>query len=129
RLEGLYELVNWLAVRSGKKHTAGDGTALVDVLGQDVVVEHRLVHRDRERFIRTEPDRIGKLALVGDAVDVDRLDADPTCPDADADPLPGQPVHRKEGIQRLRECLHIANLTRNDDSRLEFHTGNLSQPR
>ena len=66
RLAGRDVVVDRLAVGGGEEDAARDAARLVDALADDVVVDHRLVDRDRERLVRAEADRVRELALVVD---------------------------------------------------------------
>ena len=91
----------------------------VGVLAEDVVVEHRLLERDREHFLRPEADRVRELLRVVDAADLEHPHADSIVGDAQADVLAGELVLLEEGAQRGGERVRVAELAADDDAVLE----------
>ena len=94
-----------------------------------MVVEHRLVDRDRERLVRAEADRVRELPLVVDAVELEDADADPVRGDAEADAAAGKLVLREELVERRRERRDVPHLAADDDARLERLARELEQLR
>ena len=74
--ERLDVAVDRLAVGGDEQDPPGDVARLVDVLADDVVVDHGLVDRDRDGFVGAEEHRVLELALVVDAGDLEGADAD-----------------------------------------------------
>ena len=91
----------------------------VGLLAEDVVVEHRLLERDREHFLRPEADRVRELLRVVDAADLEHPHADSIVGDAQADVLAGELVLLEEGAQRGGERVRVAELAAGDDAVLE----------
>src|SRR5213076_469485 len=71
RLARLDVAVDRVSVRSGQDDAAMRLPGLVDGLRDDVVVEHRVCLRDRERLVRAEADRVLELAPVLDAFELE----------------------------------------------------------
>ena len=84
-----------------------------------MVVEDGLVERDRERLVRAEAHGVRELALVVDAVDVERADADAVRPDAEPDAAARKLVVGEEPVERRRERRDVAHLAADDDAGLE----------
>jgi hypothetical protein len=59
----------------------------VGLLAEDVVVEHRLLERDREHFLRPVADRVRELFRVFDAADLEHPHTDAIVGDAQSDVL------------------------------------------
>ena len=93
-------VVDRLLVGGREQDAPGDGAGLVHRLADDVVVEHGLVERDRQRLVRPEADGVAELALVVDAVDVDRAHADAVGADAEPDAPARQLVLGEEAVER-----------------------------
>src|SRR5882724_5205890 len=105
-------------------------TASFELLrADDVVIHHRLVHRDRERLVRTERDGVGELLLVVDSVDVEDADTDPVRSDPEANAFPRQIVLLEELVERTAERRDVADLSADDDAGLERLAGELDQLR
>ena len=102
-----------------------ESAAVERLRADDVVVHHRLVHRDRECFVRTEGDSIGELLFVVDAVDVEDAHTDAVRPDAEADALARQVVLLEELVERTGERSDVADLAADDDAGLERLAGEL----
>src|SRR5207302_5116093 len=94
-----------------------------------LVVEHRLVDRDRQRLLRAEPDRVRELFLIGDARDVERADTDAIVGDPEAHALLRQLVLGEELLQRFGERGGVAQLSAHDDPGLERLARDLQQLR
>src|SRR5439155_26799354 len=92
---------------------------LGDVLAQYPVVEHRLVDRDRKRFLRAEPNGVRELLGIRDTGDVERPDADPVVRDPEPDAALGEAVRREEVLERFRQRIGVAQFTADDDARVE----------
>ena len=112
-------VIDRLLVGRCEHDAVGDVARLVDGVADDAVVEHGLVDRDRKRLVRAEADGVRKLALVVDAVDVERAHADAVRPDAEADAAARQLVVGEEPVERRRERRDVAHLAGDDDARLE----------
>jgi hypothetical protein len=114
-----YEVVDRLAVSRCEHDAARDATRLVRSLADDVIVEHGLIHWNRERFVGAEPNGVSELLRVFDALDVKRADTDAIRADPDPDAFPRQVMLREERVECLAERSHIAHLTADDDARRE----------
>ena len=97
----------------------------VDAFAEDLIVQHRLVDRDRQRLLCAEPDRVGELLRVVDAGDLEGADADAVVGDSEPHALLGQVVSGEELLQGRRERIRVAELPPDHDSRLERLARNL----
>ena len=111
--------VDELAVGDDEEHAADGLSFIVDRLGEHLVVEHRVLDRNRQHFLRAEPDRVRKLLRVVDADDVEGPDADPVVRDPEPDPALRQVVLLEEVPQRNGERLGVAKLAADDDAVIE----------
>ena len=109
-------VVDRLAVRSRENDAARQRPGVVDRLADHVVVEHRLIDRDRERLVGAEPHRVAELAIVFDSLDVQCSDADAVRADAEANATARQLVLGEEPVERLAERRHVTNLAGDDDA-------------
>ena len=116
-LAGVDVTVDQLAVGDDEQDALGRLSVLVDTLAEHLVVEHGLVDRDRQRLLRAEPDRVGKLLLVFDPGDLEGADADPVVRDAESHAFLGQAVLGEEVLEGLGECVWVAKLAADDDAR------------
>ena len=109
--------VDELAVGDDEQHAAHDlAGLLVRGLLEHAPVEHCLLERDRQRLLRAEADRVRELALVVDAGDLERADADAVVRDAEPHALLRQLVLREQLLERRRERLDVAKLAADDDA-------------
>ncbi len=108
-----------LAIRDDEQDALHRSAVLVAALTEDVVVEHRLVERDRKRLLRAEADRVLELLLVVDAHEVENADADAVAGDAEPHVLARKLVLGEELLQREGECFGIAHFAADDDALLE----------
>src|SRR3954453_15981321 len=118
-----------VAVRGGEHDAADTSAGVVEGLRDDVVVEHRLVDRDRERLVGPEADRVLELALVVDPYEVEGAHADTVRRDADADAAPRKLVRAEELVERRRERGDVAHLAGDDDATRQRAACELEQPR
>ena len=110
RVAGGRNAVDEVAVGDGEEHAIGGGRVL-----DDVVVEHRLFDRDRERLVGAEANRVGKLPRVVDGGPLEDADAGAAAADADADVLAREVGRREEGGDLVGECLGVPHLAAGDD--------------
>ena len=118
-----------LAVGGDEQDLPVDGAALVDLLADDAVVDDRLVDGDRDGVVGAVEHRVGELALVVDAGDLEAADADVVRREPEPDAAARQRVQREELVQRRRERGHVADLAAGDDARREGLPGQLAQVR
>ncbi len=111
--------IDELAVGDDEENTADGLPFGVDRLGEHLVVEHRVLDRDRQHLLRTEANRVRKLLRVVDADDVERSDADPVVRDSQADAALREVVTLEEVPQRNGESLGVAELPADDDALVE----------
>ena len=104
------EAVDEVAIGDCEQHTVGGGGLL-----DDVVVEHRLLDRDREGLVGAEPDRVGKLARVVDLGALENADTGAAAADAEPHVLTRQVGLLEEGRDRIGERLGVAHLARGND--------------
>ncbi len=122
-------MIDRLAIRRGQHDAPGDAAIVVRLLADDVVVEHGLVHRNRQRFVSAEPYGVPELSGIVDPLDVERAHTDAVRADADADALARELVLGEERVERIAECRDIADLAANDDSGRKRLTGQLHELR
>ena len=102
--------------RRPRARPAGDVPALVDRLVlDDVVVEDRLVHRDRERLVGAEGDRVPELALVVDALDLELRTPTRFVPIPSRTPLRGSLCCVKNSSSAGASAGDVADLAAHDD--------------
>src|SRR5262249_14554067 len=89
---------------------------VVHALAEDVVVEHRLLDRDRQRLLGAETNRVLELPRVLDAADLEHPDADAVVGDAEPHALARKLVLAEERLQLLGEQLRLADLAADDDA-------------
>jgi hypothetical protein len=92
-----------------------------------VVVEHRLLDRDRQRLLRAVADRVLELLGVVDSCDLEDPDADPVVGDAEAHALARKLVLAEERAQRVGEKHRLAQLATDDDPVLEVVACDLNE--
>ena len=93
--------IDEVAVGEDEQDLADARAFVVGRLREHLVVEHGFVDRDRQRFLRAEPDRVGELLRIVDAHDLERPDADPVRGDAEANAPLRQLVLGEELLERL----------------------------
>ena len=121
--------VDQLAVGDDEQDPAHALAVLVGPLAEDVVVEHRLLDRNRQRLLGAEADRVLELLRVVDAGDLEDADADAVVGDPEPDALARKLVLAEERAQRLGEQLGLAQLAADDDPVLEALARDLDELR
>ena len=111
--------IDKLAVGDDEENAADGLPFLVDRLGEHLVVEHRVLDRDRQHFLRAESNRVRKLFRVVDAGDLEGSDADPVVRDPEPDPALREVVTLEEVPERNCERLGITELPADDDAVVE----------
>ena len=111
--------IDELAVGDDEENAADGLPFVVDRLGEHLVVEHRILDRDRQHFLRAESNRVRKLLRVVDAGDLEGPDADPVVRDSEPDSALREVVTLEEVPQRNRERLRVAELPADDDAVVE----------
>ena len=124
-LARVHVAVDQLAVRDHEQDALRRVAFFVDAFAEDLIVQHRLVDRDRQRLLCAEPDRVGELLRVVDAGDLEGADADAVVGDSEPHALLGQVVSGEELLQGRRERIRVAELPPDHDSRLERLARNL----
>ena len=116
---GVDVAVDELAVGDDEEHAPERLTVLGDALGEDLVIEHRLLERDRQHLLGAEANRVRKLLRILDPGHLERADADPVVGDAEPDAALRQLVLGEERLQRDGESLGVAQLAVDDDAVIE----------
>ena len=124
---GVDVAVDELAVGDDEEHAPQRLAVLGHALGEHLVVEHRLLERDRQHLLRTEADRVRELLRILDPGHLERADADPVVGDPEPHAALRQLVGGEERLQRHRERLGIAQLAVDDDPVLERDAGGLDE--
>ena len=93
------------------------------------MVEHRLVQRNRQGFLSSEPDRVRELLRIVDPGDLERANADPVVRDPEPDTRLRQLVLAEEDLQHPGQLLRLAQLTPDDDPAVEWDPGHAHDPR
>ena len=128
-LAGRDVAVDQLAVGDDEQDAPDELAVVVRPLAEDVVVEHGLLDRDRERLLGAVADRVLELLRVGDAGDLEDADADPVVGDAEPHALARKLVLAEERAQRVGEQLRLAQLAADDDAVLEALARDLDELR
>ena len=85
-------------------------------VGDDAVVDDRLVDGDRDDLVRAEEHRVRELRLVVDAGDVEHADADRVRREPDADAAARKLADTEELVEAGREGGHVHDLAAGDDA-------------
>src|SRR4051812_25909509 len=120
--------VHELAIRDDEKNTLL-GLAFLDGLAKHLVVEQRLVDRNRQRLLGAETHGVRDLLRVLDPHQLDRPDTDPVVRDADPNVALRQAVPLEEELERLGERGDVLDLAAGDDPARNRLTGDLDEPR
>ena len=124
---GVDVAVDELAVGDDEEHAPERLAVLGDALGEDLVVEHRLLERDRQHLLGPEANRIRELLRVLDPRHLEGADADPVVGDAEPDAALGQLVLGEEGLERDGQRLGVAQLAVDDDAVVERGASRLDE--
>ena len=100
---------------------------LADALLEHPVVEHRLGQRDGKHLVRLEPDGVVEAALVLDAIDVQRADADAVAREPDANVLLRQLLLVEEQLDGVGERAFVPHLAVDDEAGRDRPAGELEQ--
>ena len=119
--------VDELAVGDDEEHAPERLAVLGHALGEHLVVEHRLLERDRQHLLGAEADRVRELLRVVDAGDLEGADADPVVRDPEPDAALRQLVLGEERLEGERERLGVAELAVDDDAVVEPDTRGLHE--
>src|SRR5580765_3728772 len=126
-LARVHVAVDQLAICDDEQDPLSRVPLLVDSLTEHLVVEHRLVDRNRQRLLGPEADRVSELLGVGDPRDLERADADPVVCEAESNAALRESVLREEFLQCFCKSVRIAQLAADDDSRREGLAGYLQE--
>jgi len=85
-----------------------------------VVVEDRVLDRNRQRLLSAEANGVVELARVVDACDLERAHTDAAVRDAEANVAARKVMLVEELAQGLGELLRLAQLAAHDDAVLEL---------
>ena len=121
--------VDEVAVGDDEQYTPDRRAFLIKGLAENLVVEHGLLERNRERLLGAEANGVLELLRIVDAADVEGSDADAVARDAEPHGLLRELVVLEEQLQRLGEGLGLAQLAADDDAGLEVLPGDLHQLR
>ena len=122
-LAGVDVAVDELAVGDDEQDAAHLLALVVDRLREHLVVEHRLLERNRQHLLRAEADRVRELLRIVDAGHLEGADADAVVGDPQAHAALGKLVALEELLQRDRERLRVAELAADDDRRARAARG------
>ena len=124
---GVDVAVDELAVGDDEEHAPERLAVLGDALGEHLVVEHRLLERDRQHFLSPETDRVRELLRILDPGHLEGAHADPVVGDAEPDAALRQLVLGEEGLERNRERLGVTKLAVDDDAVVERRARRLDE--
>src|SRR3954452_23427901 len=126
-LAGRDVTVDQLAIGDHEQDPANLVAVVVEPLAEDVVIEYRLLDRNRERLLGAEADGVFELLRVVDAGDLEDPDADAVVRDAQAHALARKLVLAEERLQGLGEELGLTQLAADDDAPVEVLSRDLDQ--
>src|SRR6185295_5460583 len=98
---------------------------VVDALAEQLVVEHGVLERDRERLLGAEVNGVLELLRVVDPAELEHADTDAVARDPEPHALTRKLVFAEERLQRGRERVGLAELTADDDALVERGAGHL----
>ena len=116
---GIDVAVDKLAVGDDEQHAPQRLAVLGDALGENLVVEHRLLERDWQHLLGAEANRVRKLLGILDPSHLERAHADPVVGDAEPHAALRQLVLGEERLERDGESLGVAQLAVDDDAVVE----------
>src|SRR5439155_2765491 len=108
--------IDQLAIGNDEQDAHDRVALVVGPLAEDVVVEHRLLDRNRQHLLGTETDGVLELPWIGDAGDLEDPDSDAVVGDPEPDALARQAVLAEERAQRVRQQLWLAQLAADDQA-------------
>ena len=124
---GVHVAVDELAVRDDQKHAGHLLALVVHRLREHLVVEHRLLERNRQHLLSAEADRVRKLLRIVDAGDLEGAHADAVVRDAEAHAALRKLVDAEELPQSDGESLGVAQLATDDDTVLQRRADRLHE--
>ena len=128
-LTGCDIAVDQLAVRDDEQNPDDRVPLLVRAPAELLEVDDRLVEWDRQHFLRAEANGVLELLRVRDACDFEDPYTDAVVRDPEADALARKPVLAEERTELVGQQLRLAQLTADDQPRLEVLARDLHELR
>src|SRR3954447_26743370 len=116
---GAHVALDEVAIGYDQQHAVRLLALFVRLLADDLVVEHRLLERDRQHLLGAEADRVLEMGRVGEAADLEAADADAVGAHTEANALHRKLVLAEELLEVRAERVGVTELAADDDAAVE----------